>query len=299
MYPLAWAVVEGKNNESWEWFFIQLHMALGQINDDELTIISDEHRAILSAVQKVLPRAEHRHCARHIYANWHKNHKGDELKMAFWKVVRAYNQADYEDAVQEMEKISPTATAALKMYDKSKFCRAFIQTKTKCEVIVNNMDETFNGYIINARTKHLIFMMEDIRSALMQRIVSKRQQMELSHQMICPRIQAKLEKEKEEAANCAAMPSSMMVFQVNHRMDSVMVDLTSHTCTYRKWELTGVPCCHVVACIFFLHQAPEDYVHDYYKKDTYMKIYNGSIPPVARERHWPRIEAPLDPPIRN
>ncbi|CAH9105143.1 unnamed protein product [Cuscuta europaea] len=158
------------------------------------------------------------------------------------------------------------------------------------------MAETFNGYIINARTKHLIFMMEDFRSALMQRIVLKRQQMQLSHQSICPRIQAKLEKEKDEAVNCAAVPSSTMVFQVTHRMDNVMVYLASHTCTCRKWDLTGIPCCHVVSCIFFLHQAPEDYVHECYKKDTYMKIYSGCIPSCPGERHWPRIEAPLDPP---
>ncbi|CAH9134895.1 unnamed protein product [Cuscuta epithymum] len=296
MYPLAWAVVEGENNDSWEWFFIQLNKSIGETDGSELTIISDEHRAILNGVQKVIPRAEHRHCARHIYANWHKNHKGDELKMAFWKIAKAYNEADYYDALTEMEQLSPTATQAFKAYDPKRFCRSFIQTKTKCDVIVNNMAETFNGYILNARTKHLIFMMEDIRTALMQRIVQKKQQMEVSHHFICPRIQAKLEKEKEEAANCAAMPSSLMVFQVSHRMDSVTVDLTSKTCTCRKWELTGVPCCHSIACMFFLHHAPEEYVHDYYKKDTYMKAYNGFIPPCSGERHWPRKELPLDPP---
>ncbi|CAH9116889.1 unnamed protein product [Cuscuta epithymum] len=195
-----------------------------------------------------------------------------------------------------MEVLSPLTTQSFKAYDPTKLCRCFIQTHTKCEVIVSNMAETFNGHILNVRTKHLIFMMEDIRTALMQRIVQKRQQMEVSHHIICPKIQAKLEKEKEEAANCAAMPSSLMVFQVNHRLDSMTVDLISTTCTRRKWELTRVPCCHSVACMFFLHHAPEDYVCEYYKKETYMKIYSGCISPCLSERHWPRKEAELDPP---
>ncbi|CAH9086930.1 unnamed protein product [Cuscuta europaea] len=79
-------------------------------------------------------------------------------------------------------------------------------------------------------------------------------------------------------------------------MDSMTVDLISKTCTYRKWELTGVPCCHSVACMFFLHHVPEDYVDKYYKKETYMKIYSGCIPPCPGERYWPRKEAELDPP---
>ena len=44
---------------------------------------------------------------------------------------------------------------------------------SKCDVIVNNMAETFNAYVVYARTKHLIDMLEDIRMALMERIVVK------------------------------------------------------------------------------------------------------------------------------
>ena len=32
MYPLAWAMVEGENNDSWEWFMEQLRKSL-EIND--------------------------------------------------------------------------------------------------------------------------------------------------------------------------------------------------------------------------------------------------------------------------
>lgn len=45
-------------------------------------------------------------------------------------------------------------------------------------MIVNNIAETFNAYIVQAIAKHLLFMLEDIRIALMQRIVVKRGLME-------------------------------------------------------------------------------------------------------------------------
>lgn len=36
-------------------------------------------------------------------------------------------------------------------------------------MIDNNVSETFNGYIIRARSKHTIHMLEDIREALRER----------------------------------------------------------------------------------------------------------------------------------
>ncbi|KAL2896139.1 putative sodium-coupled neutral amino acid transporter 10 [Bienertia sinuspersici] len=62
--------------------------------------------------------------------------------------------------------------------------------------------ETFNGYIINARTQHLLYMMEEIRGALMKRVCTKKQQMEKGTPLICPRIQAMLDKEKDKACFC-------------------------------------------------------------------------------------------------
>lgn len=110
MYPVARAIVEGENNESWEWFLIELKKALHEYDAGESwTIISDEHQGIINAVAKVLPLAEHRHCARHVFANWHKKYKGDELKMLFWKAAKAYNEAEYNSALKEMARVNDMA----------------------------------------------------------------------------------------------------------------------------------------------------------------------------------------------
>ncbi|KAL2925593.1 hypothetical protein RDABS01_028641 [Bienertia sinuspersici] len=139
MYPISWAAVEGENNLSW---------------------------AILHAVAVVLPKAEHRHCARHIFSLWHRTYKGDEMKIHFWKIAKAYNQADFNDAWDELNEINPEAALAFKRYNPKHFCRAFLDTCTKTGAITNNMAETFNAYIISARTKHIIYMFEDIRGSL-------------------------------------------------------------------------------------------------------------------------------------
>ncbi|KAL2904729.1 Halomucin [Bienertia sinuspersici] len=46
MYPVAWAVVEGENNQSWEWFINEVKQSL-QLNDGAgMAIISDEHQVL-------------------------------------------------------------------------------------------------------------------------------------------------------------------------------------------------------------------------------------------------------------
>lgn len=244
-------------------------------------------KAILHAVSIVLPQAEHRHCARHIYAHWHKTYKGDEFKLLFWKIAKAYNMTDYEDALQELKNIDDDAATAFVSYKPPLFCRAYMDPSIKSDAITNNMAETFNGYIVKARTKHLLYMMEDIRTALMQRLVKKRKEMEKVTSQICPRIQAILEREKGFATDCEVQPSSNTLFNVIYYLDSLVVDIEAKTCTCRKWDMTGVPCRHAIACIFFLHQQAEHYVDDYFKRSVYLETqYAGNTYKSVYTFYW-------------
>ena len=70
MYPVAWAVVERETNDTWKWFIALLIKDL-EINDNGAgwVFISDQQKGLINAMKDYLPNAEHRMCARHIYAN--------------------------------------------------------------------------------------------------------------------------------------------------------------------------------------------------------------------------------------
>ncbi|KAL2903330.1 Chromodomain-helicase-DNA-binding protein 3 [Bienertia sinuspersici] len=139
-------------------------------------------------------------------------------------------------------------------------------------------------------------MMEDIRAQLMQRLVDKRKEMQQRTSLLCPRIQERLEKEKHEAAKCRVIPSSDTLFEVGYYLDTLTMDLDARKCTCMKWDLNGIPYCHAIACIFFCHGNAEDYVHESYTREMYLKTYSGTITPLEGERHWPRVNMPIDPP---
>ncbi|XP_076903382.1 uncharacterized protein LOC143558430 [Bidens hawaiensis] len=214
-----------------------------------------------------------------------KKNKGEDLKEVYWRAVRSYCVADYNEAIKEMTTLSSDAIEDFLKQNPKGFTRCFPSNQTKCDVIVSNMAETFNGYIIHARSKHIINMLEDIRVLVMTRLNDKKTKMLHEDVIVCPRIQLKLDKEKQRAYHCEVFPSSFNVFQVNHHNNDVSVDLLNKTCTCKKWDLTGIQCKHVCAVAGFLRRNAKEFVDECCHKDKYMKSYEFSIPPLPDKKY--------------
>ncbi|XP_021771494.1 uncharacterized protein LOC110735614 [Chenopodium quinoa] len=204
--------------------------------------------------------------------------------------------ADYNEGLEKLAELNVDVANDFKLYRLELFYRVYLNPAVKTNAITSNIEETFNRYIIQARTKHLLYMLEDIRAALMQRLVVKRQATMKVTLMLSPRIQSKLEAEKEKATECEVTPSSETLFNVNYNLDQLVVNLESRSCTCRKWDMLGIPCCHVVASIYFVGKEPELFVDKCYYRDTYLSVYAGSIPPIQGERYRLVVSMPIDPP---
>ena len=68
------------------------------------------------------------------------------------------------------------------------FCHSLIGTWVKSKAIDNNICETFNGYIVKARTKSIIYMLEEIRCHLMVRMTENIREIIAFKDVICPKI---------------------------------------------------------------------------------------------------------------
>ncbi|XP_074315187.1 uncharacterized protein LOC141651370 [Silene latifolia] len=212
------------------------------------------------------------------------------MKMCFWNCAKAYNQADFGAALSDLREVDHKAAGAFLACNPTLFCRAFISTRSKTDVVVNNMAETFYAYIIEARYKHLLYMLEDIRTSIMTRLVSKKAEMEKLTVTVCPRVQARLEEAKKKSVEYSIFSSTTTLFQVKQGIDEVNVDLVARTCTCKRWDLTGIPYSHAVAAIFEIHGQPEDYVDDMYKKEAFLGAIMVQLPPCPSQRHWPKVE---------
>ncbi|KAK8701891.1 hypothetical protein V6N13_020269 [Hibiscus sabdariffa] len=196
IFLIAWAYVEVENRESWAWFLNHLKDDLNLANGDNLTLLSDMQKGLLEEVSMCLPHVEHRYCARHMYANWKKDHKGGDLQLLFWNCCKATIQPLFQKHANRIGKLKPKAYAYLMVRDPSHWSKAFFSTRSKCDAIDNNFSEAFNSAIIGARFKSIISMFEDIRHYVIHRSIEHKKKSISWKGEICPRIAKKLEEHK-------------------------------------------------------------------------------------------------------
>lgn len=197
-----------------------------------------------------------------------------------------------------MEKESIAAHEDFIGRDPKKFCKAFIEPSVVCDMILNNVSESFNNYIVNARGKHLIHMLEEIRISIMERQYRKLEEIKGNHDRICPNIKEKLDQMNVESRFCITHPAIGGKFEVDFHEDRFVVDIGARSCTCRRWDITGIPCPHGCAVINFLKEDVVDYVHEYYSLEKYKQVYADGLTPLNGEKMWPEAEGfPIKPPL--
>ncbi|WOL05029.1 hypothetical protein Cni_G13752 [Canna indica] len=179
-----------------------------------------------NAVRAFMPNAE---CARHLYANWKKKHVGYALKNLFWKAAKSITEAQFNEHMYEMKVLSQVVHDDFIKIGLDKFCRFKISTLPKCEVIDNNMSECFNGYILRARNRLLIDMLEDIRRTIMKRMAEKREMIMKSDDTICPKIREKVEENKVVSGFCIATHAGYKKFEVKHMDNNYVAELQQNS----------------------------------------------------------------------
>ncbi|KAI8568527.1 hypothetical protein RHMOL_Rhmol02G0207700 [Rhododendron molle] len=238
------------------------------------------------------------YCMRHIYANFRKLFKGKELKDAMWRAASAGTIWEHEAYMLKIEKMDKAAHLWLKKIPAEQWARSYFKTNTKCDILVNNLSESFNSYVLEARDKPIVSMLEWIRRKLMSRFQVKRMGMEKFTGTICPKIEKKLEGKITAAKDCFPHFSGEFKFEVDCHDTTYNVDLKDMTCGCRMWDLSGIPCKHAVAAITLNKQKPEDYIHPCYTKDTYLRVYQFMINPVPGKHDWVKTGSePVQPPF--
>ncbi|PPE01709.1 hypothetical protein GOBAR_DD01245 [Gossypium barbadense] len=118
-------------------------------------------------------------------------------------------------------------------------------------MLVNNLSESFNKMILEAKGKPILTMMETIRK--------------------------KLDVNIKDSLRCVSSHVGGNRYQVECSPSSQhMVDLVENSCSCRNWDLTGIPCMHALAVIHLKDEFLE----------TYIDIYSNFIRPVRGPKQW-------------
>nr|XP_027101234.1 uncharacterized protein LOC113720767 [Coffea arabica] len=110
IFPIAFAVVESENKETWSWFFYFFQEFFGPFhNSVPLTFMSDRQKGLNLAYEERIPLATGRHCCRHICSNFRLQFPGVLLNSLFWKAAKSYDALGFNEAMASIKDMNVEA----------------------------------------------------------------------------------------------------------------------------------------------------------------------------------------------
>uniref|UniRef100_A0A0E0M0K8 Zinc finger PMZ-type domain-containing protein n=1 Tax=Oryza punctata TaxID=4537 RepID=A0A0E0M0K8_ORYPU len=129
-----------------------------------------------------------------------------------------------------------------------------------------------NATASKTRDEPVVTMLEHMRCKVMESYATKDECAQKDTWSIAPNYQKRLELQKELASFCRPICAGRGIWQVSMGEFTFTVDL-NRTSGCRKWDVTGIPCCHVVSTIQKFNLIPKDYVDGLFKKEAYFLTY--------------------------
>ncbi|KAI5324027.1 hypothetical protein L3X38_033100 [Prunus dulcis] len=273
MFPIAFAVVETESRDTWIWFLEIFFNDVGvRGTGNGWVFIIDKQKGLGQAIEALKPDAEHRHCVRHLHNNFKlAGHGSLALKQRLWSVARSKTLPWWEAEMENIMEMSAPTHAWLQDRPAIHWSMPHFTTGPKCDILLNNLCECFNSAILEARDKPIITMVERIRTYLMLR-VAREKEVKWT-QRVGPMIFQIIEKNLKESGSCIAQNAGGNRFQVTHMLGrQYAVDLNTHSCSCRKLDLCGIPCCHAMAAISRQQRSPMTYVNESVEEKAIMLL---------------------------
>ncbi|GJR58588.1 mutator type transposase [Tanacetum coccineum] len=260
IYPVAYAIVEAESKASWCWFLNLLGEDLGIEANFNYTFIFDRQKGLIQAITSVFLSAEHEYCVRHIHENMKSQFKGGAYKDIIWNAAKATFEGEFKRKMGKLKLFNSDAYDWLMKIPLEQWRIAYFLGRAKCDLLINNICKVFNRQLVDGRDQPIITCLEYIRENLMKRIV------------VVQKVIAKT------------------VGPLTHSAIKMFDVIKKRLLSTMKWELTGIPCKHVVALIYNMFEnsvgvgIPEQWVHAAYRLETWAHVYSFKVNPCHQRR---------------
>ncbi|KAL0749115.1 hypothetical protein Bca101_031118 [Brassica carinata] len=280
IFPIAFAVVDTENDDSWNWFFMQLKV----LTPDQkgLAIILDRHNSIGKAITNVYPLAARGICTYHLYKNILGWYKGKDVFRLVKKAARCFRMSDFNVIFEEIEALNPDLYGYLERADVRLWMRVHFPGE-RYNLMTTNIAESMNRALSHARGLNIVQILESIR-VMMTRWFAERRVDTRSQPTKLTRGVEKLLKGRVTAAR------DWTVQRIDDHQTEVkygaageslnVVNLVERKCTCRRFDVEKLPCVHAIAAAEERNVSRISLYSPYYKSAYLVSAYAESVMPV-------------------
>ncbi|XP_073121198.1 uncharacterized protein [Henckelia pumila] len=159
-YPIAWAIVDSENDDSWAWFLQKLKEFIH--DDPDLVIIFDRHISIINVFRTVYEHASHVHCSWHISQNLKRMSGGKDGIDLFMRTAYAYKLSKFEELYRCLRKRYPNIASYLEMHSSpDKWSKAH-SPGARYNIMTTNGVESINAILKKERELLVVALLDAI-----------------------------------------------------------------------------------------------------------------------------------------
>ncbi|KAK1589107.1 hypothetical protein Q3G72_030559 [Acer saccharum] len=195
-------------------------------NSHAIVWITDKQKWLINSITEMFPNSEHRFGVKHLYNNFKSEHNGLLFRKILCSAVKSTTEQGFAHSMKRMRSESVAKYEWLANKDLHHSSIAYFKDITVCDMLYNNMCETFKKAILQAYDKPVITLMKMIRNYLMKRLVRKIVELEKWKHDIGPNVFRVVEKLKMESSICHPEYSGNFKYQVRGVLEMSSMWLT-------------------------------------------------------------------------
>lgn len=286
LFPLAFGVVDVENDESWTWFLSELHKAL-EMNTEripELTFLSHGQKTIADAVKRKFPGSFHAICLRYLTESLGKEFRNSRLVQLLWRSAYSTSILGFKEKLAEIQEVSPEAAKWIQEHPPNQWALVHFEGK-RYGHLSSNIDE-FNHWVFEARELPIIQVIEHIHNKLMSEFEARRAESNTWFSFLAPSAEKQLVEAINHASTYQVLRSDEVEFEVISTERSDIVNIGTHSCSCRDWQLYGIPCSHAAAALISSRKDVNEFTEKYFTADSYRRTYSRQIHPIPCKIEW-------------
>nr|XP_025612088.1 uncharacterized protein LOC112705480 [Arachis hypogaea] len=313
--PVAFALVEGENAESWSFFLS--HLREHVTPQPGLLVISDRHNGIKAALETPdggwLPPAAYRaFCIRHVAANFALTFKGKDARRLLVNAAYAKTEVEFDYWFDILRSENPAMCDWANRIEYSLWTQ-YCDEGRRFGHMTTNISECVNSILKGVRNLPVCSLVKATYGRLAELFVRKGREAEAQmgtgqqfSQYLVKCIEANLktarcftvtvyDRDNSEYTVAETTPTG------SFSLGTYRVSLGSKTCDCGYFQALHFPCPHALACCVYSRLTWQPYVHEVYRLSSVFGVYQMGFTPPIPEGFWPPYAGPTvipDPSMR-
>ncbi|GJR02380.1 transposase, MuDR, MULE transposase domain protein [Tanacetum coccineum] len=214
------------------------------------------------------------------------------MKGLFWKICKAYTPDEFSIDMSNLQAIQLDAYHKLIQVGPQRWSRAHCPL-VRYNYMTSNSVESVNACTVLYRKLPVLKLAETYRAMVQEWYFKCRELVGISktgskYDVRNNRLgSAQSGKKKMKSATWVVKGVNAYQYEVSDGQYIREVNLQTGICGCRKWQLSGLPCGHVIAITRFLGLTDcVHYVVDWFKKPKYQATYSESIHSLGNMQQW-------------